>query len=77
MSARPKRRVNDITQTFDSLSNDVLLDDSQIAAVANVAPSTVKRWRRERRMPPIVMLNGRPRHRVGLVRLWLRGGAAG
>jgi hypothetical protein len=73
MAAARKRRDADIRLVFDSLSGDVLLDDGQIAAVADVAPSTIKRWRREGRMPSVVMLNGRPRHRVGDARPWLRG----
>jgi hypothetical protein len=68
-----KRRDGDIRLNFDRLSDDVLIDDGQFADVADVAPSTVKRWRREGKTPPVVMLNGRPRHRVGNVRPWLRG----
>ena len=72
MAAR-RKRLEDIRLVFDKLSNDVLIDDGQFADVADVAPSTVKRWRREGKTPPVVMLNGRPRHRVGNVRPWLRG----
>jgi hypothetical protein len=72
MGAARKHRA-DIRQVFDKLGEDVLLDDSQIAIMADVAPSTIKRWRREGRTPPIILLNGRPRHRVGDARPWLRG----
>jgi hypothetical protein len=73
MAIRRKQREPDIRVVFDRLSDDVLIDDSQFAAVANVAPSTIKRWRREGKTPPVVLINGRPRHRVGNARLWLRG----
>ena len=72
-TARKKVREPDIRRTFHNLSDDVLIDDGQLADVANVAPSTVKRWRRERKLPEVVMICGRPRHRVGLIRPWLRG----
>jgi hypothetical protein len=73
MAAARKRRDTDIRLIFDRLSDDVLIDDGQFAAVADVAPSTIKRWRREGKTPPVVMLNGRPRHRGGDARPWLRG----
>jgi hypothetical protein len=73
MAAARKRRDADIRLVFDKLSEDTLLDDGQIAAVADVAPSTIKRWRREGEMPSVIILNGRPRHRVGAARPWLRG----
>jgi hypothetical protein len=73
MTTRRKQHRPDIQLIFDDLSDDVLIDDGQFAAVADVAPSTIKRWRREGKTPPVVMLNGRPRHRVGNVRPWLRG----
>lgn len=72
MAAARKSR-SDIRLVFDKLGEDALLDDGQIAIMANVAPSTIKRWRREGKTPPVVLLNGRPRHRVGDARPWLRG----
>jgi hypothetical protein len=75
MATRRKQREPDIRLIFDRLSEDVLIDDGQFAAVADVAPSTIKRWRREGKTPPVIMLNGRPRHRVGDARPWLRGRA--
>ena len=71
MAAARKHRA-DIRLVFDRLSDDALLDDGQIAIMANVAPSTIKRWRREGKTPHVILINGRPRHRVGDARPWLR-----
>jgi hypothetical protein len=73
MATSRKQREPDIRMVFDRLSDDVLIDDGQFAAVADVAPSTIKRWRREGKTPPVVLINGRTRHRVGNARPWLRG----
>jgi hypothetical protein len=73
MTTRRKLHGRDIRFTFDELSDDVLLDDGQLALLASVAPSTWKRWRREKRLPPPVRLSGRPRYRVGDVRELLKG----
>jgi hypothetical protein len=70
--AAPGKRREDIRMVFDRLSDDALLDDSQMAIMGNFAPSTFKRWRREGKTPPVVMVNGRPRCRVGDARPWLR-----
>jgi hypothetical protein len=75
MATRRKQREPDIRFVFDKLSDDVLLDDIQVGLLADRSPATIKRWRREGRMPPAVMLNGLPRHRAGNVRPWLRGRA--
>jgi hypothetical protein len=71
---KTKRSDSDIRTIFDSLSNDALLDDGQIAVVADVSRPTIKRWRREKKGPRVTMLNGLPRSRVGDVREWLRAG---
>jgi hypothetical protein len=72
--AKTKRTWPDIRAVFDSLSDDALLDDGQVAIMANVSRPTVKRWRREGKGPLVVVLNGLPRSRVGDVRPWLRAG---
>jgi hypothetical protein len=86
MTTRKKNR-DDIRQSFDKLADDVLIDDLQLALVSGCAPSTVKRWRREDRekdksrdksrdkLPQVILINGRPRYRVGDVRALLRGQA--
>jgi hypothetical protein len=72
MAAARKTR-EDIRLVFDRLSDDALLDDAQLGMLAGRSPMTIKRWRREKKTPPCVWLNGAPRHRVGDVRPWLRG----
>jgi hypothetical protein len=74
MVTRQKLTKPDIRIIFDGLSDDALLDDSQIAVVADVSRPTIKRWRREKKGPRVTMLNGLPRSRVGDVREWLRVG---
>jgi hypothetical protein len=71
-ASRPKLR-DDIRTVFDRLSDDALLDDAQLGALAGRSAGTIKRWRRLGKTPPIVMLNGLPRIRVGDARPWLRG----
>lgn len=73
MGAPKKPRPADIRLLFDKLSDDVHLDDQQVASLANRSVSTVKRLRRAGKLPPPVWINGLPRHRAGLIRLWLRG----
>jgi hypothetical protein len=73
MATRRKQREPDIRRVFDELSEYALIDDAQLGQLAGRSPATIKRWRRERKTPPPVSLNGLPRHRVGLVRPWLRG----
>jgi hypothetical protein len=68
------RLAPDIRTIFDSLSDDALLDDGQVAIVADVSRPTIKRWRRKKKGPRITMLNGLPRSRVGDVREWLKAG---
>jgi hypothetical protein len=73
MATRRKQREPDIRLVFGELSDDSLLDDFQLGQLAGRSSATIKRWRREGKTPPVVMLNGRPRHRVGNARPWLRG----
>lgn len=73
MAPRRKSRDQDVRVIFDRLSDDALLDDFQVGLLAGRSPMTIKRWRRNRQTPPVVMLNGAPRFRVGDIRPWLRG----
>ena len=73
MTIRRKQREPDVRLMFDKLSDDALLDDAQVGLLAGRSPATIKRWRRERKTPPCVCLNGAPRFRVGDIRPWLRG----
>jgi hypothetical protein len=73
MAGAQKHRDPDIRLVFDRLSDDALLDDAQIGALAGRAASTIKRWRREGKTPKVTMLNGLPRVRAGDARPWLRG----
>jgi hypothetical protein len=73
MAAAHKRRDADIRLVFDRLSDDALLDDAQLGAMADRSPATIKRWRREGKAPRVIILNGLPRFRVGDARPWLRG----
>jgi hypothetical protein len=73
MATRRKQIDSDIRLIFDRLADAVLLDDMQFGAVTGSAPSTIKRWRRQKKLPPAVRLNGRPRYRVGDIREWLKG----
>jgi hypothetical protein len=66
---------DDIRLVFDRLSDDALLDDLQLGALAGRSAATIKRWRRLGKTPRVVMLNGLPRVRAGDARLWLRGAA--
>jgi hypothetical protein len=60
---KTKGHEADIRTIFDSLSNDALLDDGQVALVADVSRPTIKRWRREKKGPRVTMLNGLPQPR--------------
>jgi hypothetical protein len=71
-ASRAKLR-DDIRMVFDRLSDDALLDDLQLGALAGRSAATIKRWRRLGKTPPVVLLNGLPRIRVGDARPWLRG----
>jgi hypothetical protein len=73
MATRRKPRDQDVRVIFDQLSDDALLDDFQVGLLAGRSPMTIKRWRREKKTPPFVSLNGCPRFRVGDIRPWLRG----
>ena len=73
MAAQKKVREPDVRLLFDRLSDDALLDDFQVGLLAGRSPTTIKRWRRNRQTPPVVMLNGAPRFRVGDIRPWLKG----
>jgi hypothetical protein len=73
MATRRKQRDPDVRVVFDQLSDDALLDDMQFGQLTGRAPATVKRWRREGKTPPPLLLNGAPRFRVGDIRSWLRG----
>jgi hypothetical protein len=73
MTTRRKQREPDIRLVFDKLSEDSLLDDVQLGQLAGRSPATIKRWRREKKTPPPLLLNGFPRFRVGDVRPWLQG----
>jgi hypothetical protein len=73
MATRRKVREPDIRLVFDKLSDDALLDDFQLGVLAGRAAMTIKRWRRLKKAPRHVVLNGLPRFRVGDVRPWLRG----
>jgi hypothetical protein len=73
MTIRRKQCEPDVRLMFDKLSDDALLDDAQVGLLAGRSPATIKRWRRERKTPPCVRLNGAPRFRVGDIRPWLRG----
>ena len=73
MATRRKPRDQDVRVIFDQLSDDALLDDFQVGLLAGRAAMTIKRWRREKKTPPFVSLNGCPRFRVGDIRPWLRG----
>jgi hypothetical protein len=74
MAARLRTPGPDIRTIIDTLSDDALLDDTQVASLAGVSRSTYKRWRREGKGPAVINLNGLPRSRVGDLRLWLRTG---
>lgn len=74
MAAR-KKFCEDIRAIFGELADDVALDDRQSAAVCGVSVPTWKRWRRLKKGPPVISLNGLPRQRVGDIRQWLRGTA--
>lgn len=69
----------DILETFDTLSDDVLLDRSQVAAIGNISIPTIKNWDREalEGKPPrgpkaITVAGSLIRYRCGDVRKWLR-----
>jgi hypothetical protein len=68
----PRKRLEDIRAIFGELADDVALDDRQSAAVCGVSVATWKRWRRLKKGPPGISLNGLPRQRVGDLRQWLR-----
>ena len=73
MAVLRKQREPDVRLVFDKLSDDALLDDIQLGQLAGRSPATIKRWRRGKKTPRHLSLNGAPRFRVGDVRPWLRG----
>lgn len=69
----------DIREIFDTLSDDILLDRAQIAAIGGVSIPTIKNWDREAlegkhpRGPKAITVAGSLiRYRCGDVRAWLR-----
>lgn len=69
----------DILETFDTLSDDILLDRFQVAAISGVSRPTIKNWDREalEGKPPrgpraITVAGSLIRYRCGDVRAWLR-----
>jgi hypothetical protein len=61
----------EITRNLDSLSDDVLLDDKQIAALTGISIPTLKRWRALGTGPVVTWLGDRPRVRVADYRAFL------
>jgi hypothetical protein len=61
----------EIVQKLDSLSDDVLLDDKQIAALTGLSIVTIKRWRSLGTGPTVTWLGDRPRVRVADYRAFL------
>jgi hypothetical protein len=68
-----RKRREDIRQTVHLLSDDVLVDDRQLGLIGGWSTSTSKRWRREKKLPEAIMVNGLPRHRLGNIRAFLQG----
>jgi hypothetical protein len=75
MTGARKKVREDIRKIFGELADDVLLDRRQAGEVVGRSAPTLQRWDRERKWPPAVLLNGRPRYLVGSLRTWLRGTA--
>ena len=59
MATRRKQREPDVRLVFDRLSDDALLDDFQLGLLAGRSPMTIKRWRREKKTPPVCLAERR------------------
>jgi hypothetical protein len=75
MAPARKKIHEDIRKIFGELADDVLLDRRQTGEVVGRAAPTLQRWDRDGKSPRAILLNGRPRYRVGDLRTWLRGTA--
>lgn len=69
----------DIQKTFDTLSDDVLLDGSQTAALLSVSVASLKLWRQQaqqgeplRGPKPLIVAGSLVRYRTGDIRDYLR-----
>ena len=68
---KKKARAPDIRETFDKLADNAMIDDRQLGELTVKGTSTIKRYRRQGKLPPVVMIGGHPRHLVGRIRQWL------
>ena len=62
-----------IRSTFSELADDVLLSEREASDVAGYGPLTFKRWRRDKKGPPWLRLNGGVRYKVQALREWIDG----
>lgn len=58
---------------LNSLPDDALLTDAHVSALTTFSVTTIKYWRRNKRGPRFVMVEGYPRCRAGDLRAWING----
>ena len=69
----PKAKLTSIRNSFSELADDVLLFGREAAEVAGYGPLTFKRWRKDKKGPPWLRINGGVRYRAKALRDWLDG----
>jgi hypothetical protein len=65
-SARPVPNLNE-------LPDDALLTDAHVSALTTFSVPTIKLWRKNKRGPRFVSIEGYPRCRAGDLRAWING----
>lgn len=59
------------------LPDDALLTDAHVSALTTFSVTTLKLWRRNKRGPRFVTVEGYPRCRAGDLRAWINGRSSG
>jgi hypothetical protein len=68
-----RAKPSSIRSTFSELADDVLLSEREASDVAGYGPLTFKRWRKDKKGPPWLRINGGVRYRAKALRDWLDG----
>ena len=76
MTAAGNRDVQ-LAARLKLLPDDALASPAEASALTGFAIVTLRRWRRDRRGPPFVLIEGVPRYRLGDLRSYSRGASNG
>lgn len=67
----PRKRRWDRVPDLSGAPNELLLSPSEVSALSGIAEVTWRLWRRQRRGPMWLEIEGMPRLTVGAYREWL------